>query len=282
MSEQAYGELTLQVEELSLGKLTTNAQIILATVKKKLEGYSAENYNEDNIGEAKKDKADLNNAAKKLNDERLALERKWLEPFEEFKSIVTETVTEIKKASSQIDAVVKEVEQREKDEKKARIVAIFDKAGCQLFTLDQIFNPSWLNKGSKEKDIKAEIEAKIEKVKADLLVLDRINEPEARVYYLNTLNLESALSEADRIKQNRERLASLESAKATPATEPEPDPIPVIEPEPVRIYIGAHAPLPAASPEIHERRILVRGTKEQLIALGEYLKAHGMEFEKIL
>lgn len=279
MSEQSnqYGELSLQVEELSLGKLTTNAQIILATVREKLAGYNSENYSETNIGDAKKDKADLNAAAKKLNDERLALERKWMTPFEDFKAVVTETVTAIKQASSQIDAVVKEVEQREKDEKKAKIVAMFDKAGCQLFTLDQIFKPEWLNKGTKEKDIEASIVFAIDKVKSDLAILDRIDEPEAKAYYLSTLNLDLALAEADRIKANRERLAKVEVENANPIVQPEP----ATEVEPAPIVVNFNAPLNPASEEIHERRLLVRGTKAQLIALGEYMTSTGIDFEKL-
>ena len=277
MSENQYGELTLEVKELSLGKLTTNAQIILTTVKEKLAGYKAENYSEANIGDAKKDKADLNNAAKKLNDERLALERKWMTPFEDFKAVVTETVNAIKQASSQIDAVVKEVEQREKDEKKSRIVAMFDKTGCQLFTLDQIFRQDWLNKGTKEKDIEADINFAIDKVKSELAILDRINEPEAKAYYLSTLNLDQALATADRIKANRERLAKIEAEKAAPVVQP--DPIP--EPEPAPIVVNFNQPSEPAKEEIHERRLLVKGTKAQLIALGEYMTSAGIDFEKI-
>ena len=277
MSENQYGELTLQVKELSLGKLTTNAQIILATVKEKLAGYKAENYSESNIGDAKKDKADLNNAAKKLNDERLALERKWMTPFEDFKAVVTETVNAIKQASSQIDAVVKEVEQREKDEKKSRIVAMFDKTGCQLFTLDQIFRQDWLNKGTKEKDIEADINFAIDKVKSELAILDRINEPEAKAYYLSTLNLDQALATADRIKANRERLAKIEAEKAAPIVQPEPIP----EPEPAPIEVRFNSPPAPVAEEIHERRLLVKGTKAQLIALGEYMTNAGIDFEKL-
>lgn len=279
MSDQSnqYGELSLQVEELSLGKLTTNAQIILATVREKLAGYNSENYSETNIGDAKKDKADLNAAAKKLNDERLALERKWMTPFEDFKAAVTETVTAIKQASSQIDAVVKEVEQREKDEKKAKIAAMFDKAGCQLFTLDQIFKPEWLNKGTKEKDIEASIVLAIDKVKSELAILDRIDEPEAKSYYLSTLNLDRALAEADRIKANRERLAKVEVENSNPLVQPEP----ATEVEPAPIVVNFNAPLNQASEEIHERRLLVRGTKAQLIALGEYMTSAGIDFEKL-
>lgn len=282
MSDNQYGELTLEVKELNLGTLTTNAQLILATVKEKLAGYSADNYNESNIADAKKDKADLNNAAKKLNDERITLEKQWMTPFDDFKAIVTETVSEIKKASSQIDSVVKEVEQREKDEKKERIYAMFEKEDCQLFTFDQIFKAEWLNKGTKEKDIHSEIMAMIEKVKSDLAILDRINEPEAKSFYLSTLNLDRALAEADRIKSNRERLAKIEAEKTDPIEQTMTPVITETAVEDQPIVLQLNRPKEPVKEEIHERRLMVKGTKAQLIALGDYMTNAGILFEKIL
>lgn len=275
--------LDLVVYSNTTGELTTNAKVILATVKAQLEHYKAENYSEDNIADAKRDKAELNAAAKRLNDKRLELEREFMKPFNEFKDTVTETCTLIKTASSQIDGVVKAVEDREKAEKRVRIEAEWAKLGCTLFTLDRIWDPAWLNKTAKMKDIIATLEGMVTKAKADLVVLDRIGEPDAKAYYLDTLDLDAALREADRIKANRERLAAIERAKAdAPAVMAPEMPAGKVQatqaaPEPAEATADTAEPAPA----LLERSMRVWGTYDQLVALSEFMNEHGIEFEKI-
>lgn len=215
--------LDLQVQEFSLGTLVTNAEAIRDAVKAKLEGYSVENYSGDRIQDAKRDKAELNAAAKRLNDARLEYERRWMKPFEAFKAVVNETVCLIKTASSAIDQVVKDVEQGEKDEKRRLIESYWVGLGCNLFTLAQIFDERWLNKTVKLAAVQDEIDKRVEKVKADLVILERLNEPEARAHYLNTLDLTAAIDQADRIKRNRERIEAEDRARAEAAAKRKAD-----------------------------------------------------------
>lgn len=275
--------LDLIIYSRNVGELTTNAKAILETVRTQLDGYKADNYSESNIADAKRDKAELNAAAKKLNDKRLELERDFMRPFEEFKATVTETCNEIKKASSLIDGVVKEVEDREKQEKRKLIEDYFATLGCDLFELSHpaVWRVSWLNKTAKMKDIQTEITARVEKVKADLIVLDRIGEPEAKAHYLSTLNLENALAEADRIKANRERIAASEKARKA-EIQPEEAPIPLmLNPEPPEAPAPVPEPVKTSTGEILERTMKVKGTYEQLKALGDYMNANGIDFDRV-
>lgn len=206
-------ELTLKVVEQNIGTLNTNAAQLLERVKERLAFYSIDRYSGENIAAAKKDKAELNNAAKLLNAERIRIEKEFMKPIETFKTTVSETVNLINECSAKIDGIVKEVEQKEKDNKKAIIIEYFESLHFSLVDFDMLFNPKWLNKTTKLKDIQDEIQGRIEKIQADLSVLDRIGEAEAKQYYLSTLNLDAALAKADEIKANRERLAALEKAR---------------------------------------------------------------------
>lgn len=275
--------LDLVVYSNTTGELTTNAKVILATVKAQLEHYKAENYSEDNIADAKRDKAELNAAAKRLNDKRLELEREFMKPFNEFKDTVTETCTLIKTASSQIDGVVKAVEDREKAEKEKRLIEAWDGLGFTLVSLSKVWNPAWLNKTAKVKEVIAEMGRIIEKVTQDLVVLDRIGEPDAKAYYLDTLNLDAALREADRIKANRERLAAIERAKAeAPAVMAPEMPAGKAQATPTASEPAeATADTPEVAPALLERTMRVWGTYEQLVALSRFMNENGIEFEKI-
>lgn len=296
--EKPQGEsLDLVVSKYTVGELTTNAKAILENVKRNLANYKPENYSEANIADAKRDKAELNAAAKKLNDKRLELEREFMKPFNEFKDTIAETCTVIKTTSAQIDNVVKAVEERERAEKQKLLVEAWDALDFTLVPLSKIWNPAWLNKTAKNKDTVQEMARIIDKIKQDLIVLDRINEPDAKAHYLDTLNLDSALQEADRIKANCERLATIErerkereeTARATSLPQPEPAPEPetgypvteTYQEAPVQDKLIPFGQESTPEPEILERKMRVWGTYEQIVALSDFMNNNGIEFEKL-
>jgi hypothetical protein len=268
--------LALVVKEFNLGTLTTNARTILETVKTKLLGYKAENYSGDKIQEAKADRAALNTTAKVLNAQRIEYEKRWMKPFDEFKNLVAETCEEIKKASAAIDQVIKEVEQAEKEEKRKQIAEYFDSQGVDLVRLEQIMSPQWLNKTCPLKDIKAEILARIDKTKMDLEILDKIGEPEARAHYLSTLDLNSAIAAADRIKTNRDRLAEAERARQAPPPPEKYD----------EATIGKICELANPKPSVMAEPLFtytlrILGTYADLRDLRLYMEAHAIIYDKI-
>ena len=69
-------DFELIVQKQELGTLETNALTILEKVKGILPNYRAENYTEDTIDLAVKDRALLNNTSKLLNKQRIELEKK--------------------------------------------------------------------------------------------------------------------------------------------------------------------------------------------------------------
>lgn len=286
----ANDSMDLVVTQFNLGELTTNAQVLLDAVREKLKGYNAENYSEDNIEEAKKDKAELNAAAEKLNKKRIELEFEFNKPFTPFKNTVNEICNEIKKASKEIDGIVVAVDERERKQKEAEIVAFYTEQKCDLFPLSMIFNPRWLNKTYKMKDIKAEISEKILKTNEELETLNKLGEPDAQAFYLQTLDLNLALAKANDIKAHREKLAALEKARQereeadrkAPAAPEEPK----AEPE---VTTEAQGPAPAKEPgdeEFYREPVFtvtlaITGTTENLRALKEFMAENNLTYKKI-
>lgn len=281
-------DLNLTVVEQNIGTLNTNAAQLLERVKERLAFYSIDRYSGENIAAAKKDKAELNNAAQMLNAERIRIEKEFMKPIETFKATVSETISLIKECSANIDVIVKEVEQKEKDNKKAIIIEYFESLHFSLVDFDMLFNPKWLNKTTKLKDIQDEIQGRIEKIQADLSVLDRIGEAEAKQYYLSTLNLDAALAKADEIKANRERLAALEKAQAEQKAQASPEKEQIdsdASGEEAPQAVGSWCP-PSPSfsdsaqtetaPQEQEEKLqvtfMVIGTAEQLVDLEAYMK----------
>lgn len=206
--------LSLIIKEKTLGNLVTNAKDIKAYVEEKLKEYSVDNYAGD-AKQAAKDKAEINNAIKTLNDRRIALEKEWNMPFAEFKNIIAETCDMMKTASGKLDVIVKAKEEEEKAQKKAQIIELWNGKNFNLVPLDRIFNAKWLNKTTKLAAVDAEIDTIIKNITGDLVSLDAFGEDTAilKDLYLSTLNLQQTLNKGAELKANRERLAQLEAEK---------------------------------------------------------------------
>lgn len=207
-------ELTLVVKEKTIGSLVTNAIEIQNFVKARIQDYNPDNYT-GTADQAKKDRAELNKAAEKLNSERLALEKEFNKPFEEFKAIVNDTCKLIKDASVKIDAVVKAADDKAKEEKKAQIEAYWKDCNFDLVSLEKIFNPKWYNKTFKFLDIQEEIKDRITQIKNDLQAIEDFGSDveTLKPLYLSTLNLQATLSKGAELKANREKLAAMEAEK---------------------------------------------------------------------
>lgn len=217
-------DLKLSVVEIQLGTLETNAIAIRDKVKETLKKYDADNYNEDNIERAKKDKALLNNTSKYLNDERIKLEKQFLKPFEEkFKDIITETTTMIKEASSKIDVIVKEVEIKAKATRRSAIETIFNGLVGELesiITLDKVFDEKWLNKGSfndkGEFKYTQQLKDKLNKIRNDLESISALNskhELALKSYYLKEFDLGQVIAENNRLNELESKQVTIEEKK---------------------------------------------------------------------
>ncbi|MDR1120213.1 MAG: DUF1351 domain-containing protein [Dysgonamonadaceae bacterium] len=286
-------DLELIVSEKRLGSLTTNARQIKAMIEQALPHYDIANYNEDNIESAKKDKAMLNNSAKLLNAKRLEIEKEWMKPFGEFKDVVSETVKLISECSAKIDTVVKQSEEKAKQEKREGINRYWESKRFSLVSIDKVFDAGWLNKGKKPKSIHAEIDAKIEKINDDIATLEAVGEDVEllKSLYLDTLNINSTIQYANTLKQNRERAKAAEDAKKQPEiTFPEVESGNIPYPEnpethetPENPETAAPVQTPTVQPKIGllTRVFKVTATRENIIALGNFMNERGIDFEKI-
>ena len=273
-------DLVLDVRELTLGTLTTNALQLRDHVAATLERYTPENYSVENVDQAKADRAILNKAAKELNDKRIQIEREWSAPFQEFKGIIGETVRMITEGSTKIDAVVKGVESKAKAEKRAAIEELWASKNITLIPLSAVWDERWLNKSKRLPAIEKEMGQRLLKIEADLEALGVVPEQDrevVRAYYLNNLDITRALAYSTELQDSRKRLQDSEARKKAES-----------EAQAMRQeYVAptaAQAPTAEAPevvvPEILERTMVVRGTREQLVALAEYMKASGIWFRK--
>lgn len=297
-------DLELVVSEKTLGSLTTNAKQIRDMVKNALPMYDISNYNDDNIEQAKKDKAALNKAAKSLNSKRIEFEKEFMIPFSEFKEVVSETVQLISECSSKIDNVVKQNEQQYKDKKRATIKTYFDGMNVNLVDFNKVFKADWLNKSASMKSVCNDIDTIFALVEKDIETLKTFGEDfdVLRTYYMDTLNINNTIQYANRLKEQRERAKAAEEARikaeqerkeqeeAREQAEAEQLNIRPANPfnranqrmneQPAFMEQPKEQPAPA-QPELLTRAFKVTTTRENIIALGDFMNERGIDFDKI-
>lgn len=164
--------LELRVTKNVVGVLETNIEQLEAYVTAKLEEYKPETYFGD-ADMARKDRAELNNSKKVLSQARIQLMRELMKPYSDFETRCKNLEKMIDTASGKLDDIVKTKEEEEKTAKKIRITEIWNSRNFTIVSLEKIFNPRWLNKTCKEKEIVTEIDAVIAHIYDDLKKIEK-------------------------------------------------------------------------------------------------------------
>lgn len=180
-------------------------------------------YGEEQMQDAKKDRATLNKFVKALSDERIKIKKVCMKPYEDFEAKIKELDRIVNVAIDNIDSQVKGYEEKQKQEKKAKIEEYFAERylnsgtpAPEFFTLERIFDEKWLNASVSMKSIEDAIDAKAEQVKSDLVTLANLPEFgfEATEVYKRTLDLTTAISEGQKLADMAKRKAEAERLKA--------------------------------------------------------------------
>jgi hypothetical protein len=305
-------DLELVITEKSLGSLTTNAKQIKALIEQMLPRYDIANYDDSNIEQAKKDKAALNKAAKLLTSKRIEVEKEFQKPFAEFKDTVTETVRLINECSQKIDTVVKQNEQLYKDKKEADIEEYFNSNNVNLIDFKKVFNPSWLNKSVSMASVKRDVDTALARINDDIKSLESFPEDKDVLitFYKDSLNISNTIQYANRLREQRERTKAAEEEKRKAEEEAERKAREALEkaqavaPIPSLQHISVTSDLFSGRPEASDdsapvnnipdkalpvdnngeiltRAFTVTTTRENIIALGDFMNDNGIDFDKI-
>lgn len=200
--------LELKVINSSVGVLETSIDTLELYVNEKLQEYNPENYLGD-ADSAKKDRAELNKAKKQIGDARKKIIAEMMKPYVDFENRCKVLEKNIDTASGKLDEIVKLKENEEKEAKKKIIEVTWESKGFELFSVDKVFNPKWLNKTYKITDIQKEIDEIIAKTYKDLKTIERFADDAEllKAMYLENLDIEEVFSKADELQRNRELLA---------------------------------------------------------------------------
>lgn len=197
--------MELRVNEVAIPeKIDFNYEELKAELTSKVSFYETLVYTDDQIKDAKADKANLNKLKRALNDERIRREKEYMQPFNVFKAQINEIIGIIDKPIAVIDEQVKAYDEKRKAEKQKAIEELFAGIGFQNFvTLEKIWDPKWLNASVSMKSIEDQMRSKMYEIGNGVLTLSQLPEFgfEATEVFKETLDINKAISEAKRMSE---------------------------------------------------------------------------------
>lgn len=274
--------------EIVAGKLTSNAKELGERIRGELKNFTAERY----IGHpeaAKSDKAVLTKAKDAIAEKRKEITKKWNEPLDVFLSEMKALEKDVAAAYDGLNAVVKEAENAEKDDKKRQIEGYWHTLGFNVVPLERIFNPKWLNKTFSMTDVMKEVESRIEKITGELATLRSMQDEDSETlqsFYIDTLDLKATLEKENQLKANRAALKAAEEdrKRKEEAERNAQNEAKSAENEDKTAKIDEKQQNPlenrSSDEEIMSFKLELYGTRRQLIALRAYIDSNGIKYRK--
>lgn len=244
-----------------------------------LANYKGLAYGDDQIGEAKKDRAKLNKLADAIDGKRKEMKALYLRPYESFEAQAKELVGMVKATVREIDDQVKAYEAEKKRQKQEAIEAQYQAMIgdlAELVPYSRLHNPKWLNVSAGMGTICQELGGKIDRITAGLAAIDGLQLPPelagpVKSTFLRDFDLAAALAEKDRLQRQQEELARYEAAKAAQ----------VSQTPPVAMQSAPEPEEPPVEEEIFTVDFRVRATRAQLQGLKQAMISLGIKPERI-
>lgn len=207
-------------EDGFLRKIQWNRTELEEAIKQKVVQYENVVYTDENIQQAKADRAELNKLTKAIEDRRKMVKSIVMEPYTTFEGEIKEVLELIKKPVEMIDTTIKGYEDQQKEEKKQKITAVYEEVIgdlSEVLPFEKVFDPRYLNVTYTLSKAQNEVREKVERVKTDLDTIDSLNSKyklNAKDVYIKTLDLSKAMAENKRLTELEEKLEADKKRKA--------------------------------------------------------------------
>lgn len=255
----------------------------------KLEKYNNLTYSEEQLKEAKEDKSGLNKFRTAIETRRKEIKNLCLKPYNDFEIKIKELTGLIDKPILAIDSQLKNFEEMRITAKRADITDFYNSSIDdlkELLPLEKIFNDKWLNSTYKMSNIQKEIIEIIGKTNGDLKVitdlqLDPDMDLQVKDKYLQTLDFGVAMAEKTRLENIKTAIKARENMQEEQIHQDEPKPLKMDEETGNKIENSLdikNEVIENEKPKICECKFWVKGTKEQLLDLREFLKDKNIEY----
>ena len=198
-----------------------NFEEVKTWLTENLASYKNMVVTEDEIGAAKADKAKISKLSKTISEQRIAIKKRYLEPYNDFEEKMKELSGMCDEAAKNIDVQVKVFEEKRKAEKREGLKAYFNSINTQPWlAFERVENPRWMNVTYDVETARADIQNAVNNISDNVAIIELNGgefESELLLEYQKTLDIGAAMrrgSELRNMKQEREaRKAAQEAAE---------------------------------------------------------------------
>lgn len=271
-----------------------NNEELKAAIAEKMKEYKGLVFTEETISEGKKDRANLNKLRGAIDDERKRVKKLCMEPCNVFEKEVKEVLALVDEQISAIDVQIKEVEQIKREEKRKAVQELFESIGFQKFvTLEMIWDEKWLNASVALSKVENQMKETMYRIGEEVGTISRLPEFsfEAMEVYKKTLDLTQAIKKGQELadiqkrkeealvrqKAEEERRKAEEAAAGKESENPEE----AADTHDVPKKAEENDYTRVVSESVMRIDFRVWGTKEQILALRDYMKQNNLKFGKV-
>lgn len=203
----------------SIGTITDNLDAVEASIMEKAEEYKRTVVTEDTINEGRKLLADIRKEKNSLDNERKAIKKAWLEPYDNFEKRVKRIIGLYDGPVEVIDSQLKEYDRQRREEKRAEIGNIYNIVKGDMeewLPLEKIYNPKWENASYSNKKIREDMEALFGQMEISVSTIKSVSsefEEEGLAVLKSTGDLAAAFKEMDNRKRIKEEIIAKEERK---------------------------------------------------------------------
>ena len=282
--------------------LSEDFEELKKNLSESMEVYKNTVYTDETIGEAKKDVAALRKLSKAVNDRKIEIKKKCLEPFTVIEAQAKELIAMIDEPIAMIGKNVDKYETERRAKRRAKILEEMNSSLSDIpedvrkVVIEKWYDPKWENATATNKEYREKISSMNAKVSNDLELISNVDEDfreDVMNVYKSTLDITRAMLEAQKLQNQKQKLierererqamAAAEAHSAAKAEAPaDPKPAPAQTPAPATANTRPVCSKPensGAEDPISTYTLSIRATKAQYEKIKGYIAFVGAAYE---
>ena len=206
----------------NIGTIEDNLDVVEASIRQKLAEYAQVVITQDCIQDGKELLADIRKEKKSLDDERKAIKKAWMKPYEAFEARAKKIIDLYDEPVKLINLQLETYEEDRKAAKRNNIKKIYEfvvKENAELadwLPLEKIYDTKWENATCKDKTIREAIEMAFSQIKVSISTIQSMQsawEEDALNVLKDTGSLPLAIEKINSLTKQAERIEEAKKAQ---------------------------------------------------------------------
>lgn len=284
----------------ALPEIKWNYEEIKKYALEKAQEYKSIAYTDSDAAAMKKDRADINRFITALENERKNKKKEYMAPYAAFEAQVKDALAPLREASDLIGRGLNEIEEQYRAARKEKMREFYEKYSGdlrELIPFDKTVKEEYYKRAFTDKKLEQGYIDFFTCIREELKALDELPErfrDKAALKYMESFSLSDALREGKRLeeiekameerrKRQEEERAAREAERMAPEVKHQEAGQISVTPA-FEQQTAAQAEKPSATEKTEPIMSLcfrAWGTKEQLMALRNYMIEHNIKFGKV-